>query len=139
MGSPVGPIVANLFMEWFEEQALATFRAELQLWKRYVDDTGVAIEEVLLEEFSTYFNSIHPDIKFTREKEDDEKCLPMLDVKTQRGDDGRLSFTVYRKPSHTDQLNTSSSTATSPSNTNLELFAPSTIGRKSSVQPKRRK
>ena len=84
MGSPVSPIVANLFME---KQALATFRAELQLWKRYVDDTGVAIEEVLLEEFSTYFNSIHPDIKFTREKEDDEKCLPMLDVKTQQGDD----------------------------------------------------
>ena len=103
MGSPVSPIVANLFVEWFEEQALATFRAELQLWKRYVDDTGVAIEEVLLEEFSTYFNSIHPDIKFTREKEDDEKCLPMLNVKTQRGDDGRLSFAVYRKPTHRDQ------------------------------------
>ena len=90
MGSPVSPIVANLFMEWFEEQALATFRAELQLWKRYVDDTGVAIEEGLLEEFSTHFNSIYPDIKFTREKEDDEKCLPMLDVKTQRGDEASL-------------------------------------------------
>ena len=103
MGSPVSPIVANLFMEWFEEHALATFRAELQLWKRYVDDTGVALEETLMEEFTTHINSIHPDIQFTREEENEEKCLPMLDVKTQRGDEGRLSFTVYRKPTHTDQ------------------------------------
>ena len=56
-----------------------------------------------MEEFSTHINSIHPDIKFTREEEDDEKCLPMLNVKTQRGDDGRLSFAVYRKPDHRDQ------------------------------------
>ena len=58
-------------MEWFEKQALATFRAELQLWKRYIDDAGVAMEE-------------------GREEEDDEKSLPMLDVKTQRGDEASL-------------------------------------------------
>ena len=29
--------------------------------------------------------------------------MPMLDVKTHRGEEGRLSFTVYRKPTHTDQ------------------------------------
>ena len=35
MGSPVSPIVANLFMEWFEEVALQSFRFEITVWKRY--------------------------------------------------------------------------------------------------------
>ena len=40
MGSPVSPIVANLFMEWFEIHALATFTESLKIWMRYVDDAG---------------------------------------------------------------------------------------------------
>ncbi|KAH3875731.1 hypothetical protein DPMN_039007 [Dreissena polymorpha] len=40
MGSPVSSIVANLFMEWLEQQALATspITCAPKLWKRYVDD-----------------------------------------------------------------------------------------------------
>ena len=41
MGSPVSPIVANLFMEWFEEVALQSFPYDITVWKRYVDDTFV--------------------------------------------------------------------------------------------------
>ncbi len=33
MGSPVSPIVANIFMQWFEETALETFPYEISLWK----------------------------------------------------------------------------------------------------------
>ena len=102
MGSPVSPIVANLFMEWFEEHAIQTFIYEITLWKRYVDDTIVALDDSLLEDFTTHINSIHPSIKFTREEEVDN-ALPMLDAKTTRDTAGRLSFTVYRKPTHTDQ------------------------------------
>ena len=36
MGSPVSPIVANLFMEWFEESAIQTFLYEITIWRRYV-------------------------------------------------------------------------------------------------------
>ena len=43
MGSPVCPIVANLFMEWFEEKAIKSFKYEIIIWRRYVDDTMVAI------------------------------------------------------------------------------------------------
>ena len=34
MGSPVSPIVANLFMEWFEVQAIDKFQYEITIWKR---------------------------------------------------------------------------------------------------------
>ena len=102
MGSPVSPIVANLFMEWFEENAINTFMYEISLWKRYVDDTIVALDDSLLKDFTNHINAIHPSIKFTREEEENN-TIPMLDAKTTRDTAGRLSFTVYRKPTHTDQ------------------------------------
>ena len=41
MGSPLSPVVANVYMEQFEKQALATSRIVPNLWIRYVDDTFV--------------------------------------------------------------------------------------------------
>ena len=102
MGSPVSPIVANLFMEWFEEKAIDTFQFEITIWRRYVDDTMVALCEDLLDDFTTHINSIHPAIKFTREEETD-MSIAMLDTKITRSPRGNMTFTVYRKPTHTDQ------------------------------------
>ena len=103
MGSPVSPIVANLFMEWFEEHAIETFPYEITFWRRYVDDTLVALCDSLVEPLTTHINSIDPSIKFTREEEDEHHSLAMLDTITTRSSQGQLSFTVYRKPTHTDQ------------------------------------
>ena len=41
MGSPVSPIIANLFMEHFEDMALSSFASTLKFYGRYVDDTMV--------------------------------------------------------------------------------------------------
>ena len=41
MGSPLSPIIANLYMENFETKALNT-----AMWKRYVDDTFCCHQEV---------------------------------------------------------------------------------------------
>ena len=101
MGSPVSPIVANLFMEWFEEHAIQSYIHEIRLWRRYVDDTIVALHASKLDHFTDHINSIDENIKFTREEEV-ERSLPMLDAKTTRSEQGELSFTVYRKPTHTD-------------------------------------
>ena len=41
MGLPLSPIVANLFMEAFEEKALGSAVLRPRMWVRYVDDTFV--------------------------------------------------------------------------------------------------
>ena len=50
-----------------------------------------------------HINGIHPSIQFTHELEDNDQCLPFLDVLLQRDDDGSVTTSVYRKPTHTDQ------------------------------------
>ena len=102
MGSPVSPIVADLFMEWFEEKAIESFPYDITIWRRYVDDTIVALYDSLVEDLTSHINSIEPAIQFTREEETDN-FIPMLDTLTTRTNDGHLSFTVYRKSTHIDQ------------------------------------
>ena len=101
MGSPVSPIVANLFMEDFEEKALASFQPPPRYWGRYVDDTMTILPQQLVEQFTEHLNNQHPAIKFTREVEQNNS-IAMLDTLITRTD-GILSFSVYRKPTHTDQ------------------------------------
>ena len=69
MGSPVSVTMANLVMEDIEERALKTYHTEIPVWKRYVDDTFVIIQEDLIEEFHSHLNSIEKTIQFTMELE----------------------------------------------------------------------
>ena len=103
MGSPLSPIVANIFMEKFEKEALDTAPHPLSLWKRYVDDTFVIQEEQHKEEFFHHINSIDPNIKFTTETTKADGSMPFLDTLVTPQSDGSLATTVYRKPTHTNQ------------------------------------
>ena len=103
MGSPLSPIVANIFMESFEQQALDTSPHPPSLWKRYVDDTFVIQEEQHQEEFLQHINSLDPNIKFTAETTRADGSMPFLDALVTPQDDGSLATTVYRKPTHTNQ------------------------------------
>lgn len=110
MGSPLSPILANLFMAEFEHRALESAMYKPKLWLRYVDDTLVIWPHgrEKLREFLQHLNTRHPNIKFTVETEE-ESQLPFLDVMIIRKLDGSLGHTVYRKPSHTNRyLNASS-------------------------------
>jgi hypothetical protein len=102
MGSPVSPIVANIYMEWFEVRAIASAPTPPHVWYRYVDDTFVVIQEDAIQDFTNHINSIDPFIKFTTEPEVDNK-LPFLDTQINLQDDSSIQVSIYRKPTHTDQ------------------------------------
>ena len=102
MGSPVSPVVANLYMEYFEDIAMTSGSITPRIWYRYVDDTYVVIERTQYEEFSRDLNQIDPNIQFTTEVESDGK-LPFLDTLVTRQPGGNVTLTVYKKPTHTDQ------------------------------------
>ncbi|XP_076471154.1 uncharacterized protein LOC143301037 [Babylonia areolata] len=53
------------------------------------------------EDFTTHLNKQHPAIKFTYEVEENGS-IAMLDTRITRTETG-LAFSVYRKPTHTDQ------------------------------------
>ena len=97
MGSPVSAVIANLYMESFEEQAITTSSYELRIWKRYVDRENAG-------DFLQHLNNQQPSIRFIMETEKDNK-LVFLDTAVLREPDGHLTISEYRKLSHT-QINT---------------------------------
>ena len=102
MGSPVSPIVANLYMQYLEQKALSTALTP-QFWCRFVDDTFVIHKEVNKQGFLQHINSVDPAIKFTVEDNKQDGSIPFLDTIVKPEAHGTLSITVYRKPTHTDQ------------------------------------
>ena len=64
MGSPVSPIVANLYMENFEKKALSTTSTPPRLWMRYVDDTFTIQSEEQKQNVLDHIDNIDPAIKF---------------------------------------------------------------------------
>ena len=103
MGSPISPIVANLFMENFEIRALQSSPNPPLLWKSFVDDTFVILKKAHKEEFLTHINSVDNNIQFTTEEPGPDGSLPFLDILISPDKDGRLKTSVYRKPTHMDQ------------------------------------
>ncbi|KFD54478.1 hypothetical protein M513_04625 [Trichuris suis] len=102
MGSPLSPVLAEVFMEHLEDQAFskADHSTLPHALKRYVDDIFVVIES--RRDFLNFLNALFPNIiSFTIEK---EVCgrLPFLDFLVMRTSEG-LKTRVYRKPTHSDR------------------------------------
>ena len=95
MGSPLGPILANVFVGFCEEMI------DHEKWPifyiRYVDYTFTMIhkKEHSVQLFNA-LNQIHPALQFTMEVEDDGR-LPFLDVQIKK-QKKEFVRSVYCKP-----------------------------------------
>ena len=96
MGSPLSPVLTNIFMVHLEEFMIPRLKEKMSLWYRYVDDTFTFIKEDEIENIQKTLNDFHPAIKFTYETEVNN-IISFLDVKVTRKSDGTFDTEVYRK------------------------------------------
>lgn len=104
MGSPLSPLLAEVFMSNFEETILSSNQAKQQLkfWYRYVDDVLICFDGTSrqLNAFLELTNSWNPKIQFTLETETNNN-INFLDLSIKRTPT-KLEFNIYRKPTYSD-------------------------------------
>ena len=71
MRSPVSTVIANLYSEDSEEQALSSLPTAPKIWKCFVDDTFTILKWNDVEDFLEHLNTQQPTIHFTMETERD--------------------------------------------------------------------
>ena len=94
MGSPISPIVANLYMEDLETKAIQSAPYPPAFWKRFVDDTFVIIKSSHKQEFLNHINSIDSNIQFTSEESREDGSMPFLDMLIIPKEDGTFHTTI---------------------------------------------
>ena len=101
MGSPLGPVLANVFMVELEKSLIPQLGDDIKLWYRYVDDTFTIIRKGKVEEVLASLNGFHESIKFTYEKEKDG-VISFLDVKVITKMNRTFDTDIHRKPTDTN-------------------------------------
>ena len=102
IGSPLGPILADIFMNFNEKIWLTDCPIDFKplYYKRYVDDTFLIFKDPShIHPFLDYLNSKHPNIEFTCDQEKDSQ-LSFLDVLVTRQGSSFIT-NVYRKNTYT--------------------------------------
>ncbi|XP_028410874.1 uncharacterized protein LOC114533537 [Dendronephthya gigantea] len=102
MGSPLGPLLANVFMCHLEER-LSDNDLIPPFYRRYVDDTLAIVPGLdVAESFLDALNGLHPSIHFTMELSNNG-LIPFTGMSiTKNGN--KLETQVYRKPTDTGLL-----------------------------------
>ena len=101
MGSPLGPIFADIFMGDCGRKLKQEIVSSCSLYTRYVDDCFLLLNPGVCEsQLLQKFNAVHPSLTFTCEKEICD-CLSFLDVKMKRRRDGSVQTAVFRKSTWT--------------------------------------
>ncbi len=112
MGSSLSPILAGIFMEFFESLSIPRAPVSILIWVRYVDDIFLVVKgdglevQVLLAFMNTQDET--GAIQFTSELEREGK-LPYLDcdltkIPSKEAEVFTLDIDIYRKPTSTDRL-----------------------------------
>ena len=100
MGSPLGPVLADIFMIELEKTILPELTECVKYWERYADDTISFVKLGTVNCIITKSNSFDNNIQFTSE-EGDKGTLPFLDVLIQKKGNSVVT-SIFRKPTNTD-------------------------------------
>ena len=101
MGSPLGPVIANIFMSELESTLVPLMSDDISFWARYVDDTFAFVRRGSKQRILDRLNSFHPNIRFTDEVEVEGR-IAFLDVLVTTNPDRSFNTEVYRKPTDTN-------------------------------------
>ena len=96
MGSPLGPVLATIFMVELEQSVIPTLMDKMKCWTRYVYDTLCYKKTDSTDYVLKMLNGFHRNIQFTYEVEIDSK-ISFLDVLVIRDPNNNINTTVYRK------------------------------------------
>ena len=101
MGSPLGPVIANIFMSELEQMLIPTLSQDVSLWTRYVDDTFAFVRQGSIQNVLDCLNKFHPSIQFTHEAEINGS-IAFLDVKVSTREDRGFDTEIHRKKTDTN-------------------------------------
>ena len=105
MGSPLAPVLANIFMGFHESKWLNEYNLNKpKFYLRYVDDILAAFDnEQDSLNFFNFLNNRHPNIKFTVEKQINHS-IAFLDVFISGINNQNLTLQTYHKSTYTRLL-----------------------------------
>ena len=89
-------------MEVFEEQALESTTQKPKIWKRYFDEPITILDRSYVDCLLQHLDRQQAAIRFTMETEKDNKIV-FLDSSVTREPHRRLTTSIHRKPTHTNQ------------------------------------
>jgi hypothetical protein len=104
MGSPISGIIAEIFLQWYENLNIKNHmdNKSVILYTRYVDDILIIYDSTKItnQQIIQQANTIHPDLIFDHTMECD-KSNNFLDV-TIHHNNTTFDINIYRKPTTTD-------------------------------------
>ena len=105
MGSPLTPVLANIFMSFHESKWLDEYNLNKpEFYLRYIDDILAAFnKEQDSLNFLNFLNNRHPNIKFTIEKQNNHS-IAFLDEFISGINDQSLTLQTYHKSTYTGLL-----------------------------------
>lgn len=107
MGSPLSSLLANVYLNHIENKYIFSDlnkqKNKITEYHRYVDDTILIFKGNTrqLDLLHKFLNNITPNLKFTMETEQSNK-INFLDITIEKIDN-RLDFSIYRKPTTSNQ------------------------------------
>lgn len=106
MGSPLSPILAEIYMNEFENNYLnsSKYKNYIKHWVRYVDDILIIWEGGMeyIEDFVKEVNSVNPMVQFKEEIGGKELCYLDLHIKITQSN--KIEFDIFRKATYTDVI-----------------------------------